>query len=117
MRINQHVIELFHKYSWPGNVRELKNVLTSAICSLEENESELDISHLPVRIMENMSTVETAPKRNASKATLVEASNSAEREAILVALKRTGFNKSLTARELGISRTKLYKKMQQLGIS
>lgn len=47
---------------------------------------------------------------------LDEVSADAEREAIIAALERAAYNKSVVARDLGISRNKLYRKLHALGL-
>ena len=47
---------------------------------------------------------------------LDEILNKAEKREVLAALKRTGGNRSQAAKDLGISRSRLYRRMNSLGI-
>lgn len=74
--------------------------------------------HLPARFLKGNRLAEingVAPF--ASEISLVGVSNHVEKQTILMALKRNNNNKSRTAKELGISRNGLYKKMHKLGLT
>ncbi len=131
IRVVDAVYRLFFQYSWPGNVRELKNTLTYALYARENNTSIFSVSHLPERFLnavhaengeqnesENMLAVSPVATHSASdsKKQLADVSAAAERQAIIDALQRSAYNKSLAARELGISRNKLYKKLREFGL-
>jgi DNA-binding NtrC family response regulator len=97
-------------YAWPGNVRELRNMVERLM--LLATEGQVDLA-----------TVQAAlPKTSAgaalptSSGALAERVQSFEREAILAELKRTHQNMSLAAKALGLERSHLYKKAEQLGI-
>ena len=53
---------------------------------------------------------------NSKPLPLKQAKTKMEKEIIIECLKRSNFNKAQCARDLGISRTMLYKKMKQYGI-
>lgn len=97
------------EYGWPGNVRELKNTVEN-ILILSPNEI-LDIIHLPP-------TVRKAREPLAQNALTHLRSNikNYERDVIIAALKRYRGNKSRASKELGISRSILYRKMKMLGL-
>jgi len=42
-----------NRYPWPGNARELRNVLTFALCLLEDDTSTIGTEHLPQRFLES----------------------------------------------------------------
>lgn len=90
---------------WPGNVRELENAIEHAfvVCQGET----IHFSDLPLRL-----TQPTRPELPAG-----EASNplqAAEAEAIRTALERHHGNRTHAARELGLSRNTLWRKMKSL---
>ncbi len=118
IRISPELLGLFNRYSWPGNVRELRNVLTYASCMLEDDDREIDIVHMPESLQEytDVKVKPQAPSHEATCSTFAEASASAEKRAILEVLARVDQNRSRAARELKISRNKLYKKMHDLGM-
>lgn len=107
--------KLFLEYKWPGNVRELENVIEYAVAMAEGNH--ILPKHLPVYL----SLAETPHKKInnygiASEADPPESLEETEREAILNALWRCRFNQSRAAKELGISRVTLWRKMEKYGM-
>ncbi len=91
-------------YRWPGNVRELRNAMERAAL-LSRGEVVLP-EHLPARVMETPAPPAAPPDGQR----LAEI----EREAILRTLRKNGFNRTETARELAISRRALTYKLQRL---
>ncbi|GAX90337.1 sigma-54-dependent Fis family transcriptional regulator [Effusibacillus lacus] len=129
--ITPAAIEILKKYDWPGNVRELENVLERAM-NLESSEW-IEVHHLPSGLLSarrnnvfagtlsvgNM-PAGTFPKGDIpdgplqmEKRDLLEA---AEKNLIVQVLKESGGNRSLAAKQLGISRSTLYQKMRRYGI-
>jgi two-component system response regulator HydG len=98
------------KYDWPGNVRELMNAIERGVV-LTRSEY-LDLADL--RITPEPVGIEAArgEKAEAVPAPLEEV----ERIAILKALKMAGGNKSEAARQLGITRKTLHKKLNKYAV-
>ena len=90
-------------YSWPGNVRELRNGIEFAVIHCRS--SSIEEENLPPEILSGQA---------ASSA--VVASPDAQRQYILDVLERTGGNRTAAARELGMSRATLYRRLAALGI-
>jgi DNA-binding NtrC family response regulator len=91
-------------YPWPGNVRELRNAMERAIL-LSRSEMILP-EHLPAKV--------AAASQAASPATTDATQLDAiERDAILAALRKHDFNRTETARALGLSRRALLYKLQR----
>lgn len=112
--ISVDAMEILKGYHWPGNVRELENVLERA--ANYALEGEIKPVHLSPYLLSN--AAETANRgRIADDGTLKQKVRLAEREAILKALEKTGGNKTKAAGLLKMSRSRLYMKMEQLGIS
>jgi two-component system response regulator AtoC len=125
-------MEQFHAYDWPGNVRELENlvrrlvVLKDPAMVLGELQPNTAIAPRnpamvapPVapRIGGNPTTLhvslpEDAPLKEVSR----RAARIAEREAILRALMRTGWNKRKAAKRLQISYKALLYKIKECEI-
>jgi two-component system, NtrC family, response regulator HydG len=108
-------------YTWPGNVRELRNVIERAV--VLGNGDQVGTEDLPSsvrgdRTEEIKSWVnphfEPAPVPPGQ--TLVAIREGAEHERILEALVKNGNNRRRAARDLGISRMTLYKKMHKYGL-
>jgi DNA-binding NtrC family response regulator len=104
------------RYSWPGNVRELQNVIERAV--LLGKGDLITTADLPAQVRGAIGSggggyvVNTSPGGQ----TLKEALEGPERQIILGVLESNGWNRNLTADQLGINRTTLYKKMKRLGL-
>jgi len=95
------------RYAWPGNVRELRNVVERLLLLADDR-----VDRATVRLA--LPLAETAPL--AATGTLAQRMDAHERELILSELKKHAYKMSDTARALGLERSHLYKKCQQLGI-
>ena len=112
------VMERFHAYDWPGNVRELENLVRRLVVLRDPTMVLGEVTPRPTRTPVPGAV---APARSGTlHATLPEdaplkdvarrAARIAEREAILRALVRTGWNKRKAAKRLQISyKALLYK--------
>jgi two-component system, NtrC family, response regulator HydG len=106
--VTEPVMAIFKKYQWPGNVRELEHVLEHGFVVCRE--SALGVSHLP----RNLSGL--ASNMGISVENGVQSSLS-EREKVLASLQAAQWNKGQAAKELGVSRSTLYRWMERLNIS
>lgn len=52
LEVSERVMGLFRNYTWPGNIRELKNLLASTLYAIEEQETIIDLQHLPGAFLE-----------------------------------------------------------------
>jgi DNA-binding NtrC family response regulator len=95
-------------YDWPGNVRELRNVIERAAILCPPG-SDIEPAHLP-ELAAPRSTA--APTAATGRSTLEDA----ERELFVRALKANDGNILATARQLGVSRGTLYRKIRKYGI-
>jgi len=106
--VSRQALNLLVTYHWPGNVRELVNVIERAIL-ISADRSEIIPDDLPQAIvLPSFATEER--KRSLSQDTL--RLDSMEKEHIEKVLEFAGGNKSKAARLLGISRKKLYQKIE-----
>lgn len=124
-RMHPDAMRILLDYCWPGNVRELEHAVEYAfvLCQGEEiGTFELPQELLLVefrrqfcpqsQIGAHLPGYPPAPVKAASW------NNGAdERQTVLDLLTRTGWNRSETARLLGISRVTLWKKMKKLGLA
>jgi DNA-binding NtrC family response regulator len=109
------IVEL-RKYGWPGNVRELRNVVERLILlSADENITAADV-RLILPTSDSASTGSNAAADSAATGTLAERTETFEREVMLSEIRRHNFHMTNVARALGLERSHLYKKCQQLGI-
>ena len=104
-------INTLQSYNWPGNVRELQNVIERAV--LLGKGTRITIADLPAHITQGVPVATVAAS---TKQSLKDALAGPERQIILQVLRENNWNRNVTADQLGINRTTLYKKMKRLGL-
>jgi PAS domain S-box-containing protein len=105
--VSPEALSLLMAHDWPGNIRELENVIERAfiLCRKEY----INIDHLPEEL--------TARNLGADTCTRIRSAHDLiDAQAIRAALKRNRYNRSATARELGIHKTTLFRRVKKLGI-
>jgi DNA-binding NtrC family response regulator len=104
------------KYGWTGNVRELRNVVERLILlASDESVAAADV-RLILPTSDSLSGGSSASSAGNSTGTLAERTEAFEREVMLAEIRRHNFHMTNVARALGLERSHLYKKCQQLGI-
>ena len=113
------VFSAFYAYQWPGNVRELENVVERAVvlCST----GGIELTDLPREVVQGSSAKHTVhiPVGEDEVGLLDDmrgVKRIAERRYIEEALRRNDFRVSLAAKELGIHRATLYRKIKELSM-
>ena len=101
-------MQLLQSYDWPGNIIQVNSfmerlVLTATHRSIDESA----IRHLWQQMF---------PARDPVEETRLPSNQSREAQRIAQALARNDGNRALTAQELGISTTTLWRKIKKLGI-
>lgn len=128
--LDPEVLQLFHHHPWPGNLRQLSNLLRTALV-MAEGEPMIRREHLPDDFIEDMeqgaaasppmqesmpaATVPPAPTFAPEEAAQQAGSCRLEDfalQAIRDAIARNKGNISAAARELGVSRNTLYRRLQ-----
>lgn len=112
-QITKRALEKLYDYAFPGNVRELQNEI-ERLCVLSGDESKLMAELLSPKILEAGEKNKVQGSRLQGK--LKDALEDLEREMIREGLRRTGWNKSKLAKELGISRAGLIMKVEKYGL-
>jgi len=99
-------------FDWPGNVRQLRNAIEAMVLCAD---GAVDRSDLPPDILGEQGTVTIEAEAEPSAADDGMALKDYERRVIVSALRK--YRKvNRVARELGVSRSTLYRKFEQLGI-
>lgn len=109
------VLEQFRTYRWPANLAELKQVV--AECREVCDGVEVDTQHLPFRFRTGMDAQSVGPPVQRITQSLDAHLAKIETEMILAALEEAGQNKTKAAEALGLTRPKLYRRMETLGIA
>jgi two-component system nitrogen regulation response regulator NtrX len=108
-RLSPRAVDLLVQMPWQGNVRELRNLMERLVVLVAKDvvgqQEVMDVLQMP-----GLRAEETNPLP------LRQARARFERQYILYRLTANRGNLGNTARELGIERTNLYRKMKQLGI-
>jgi two-component system, NtrC family, nitrogen regulation response regulator NtrX len=109
-------------YAWPGNVRELRNVverlllLTDGAVDVATARQVLAGRYSKLALASPTLADGRASDGGRSSSTLAERVQAYEREVVVQELNAHGHRATETARALGLERSHLYKKCQQLGI-
>jgi len=105
-KLSSAVMSCLSRYSWPGNVRELRNAMERA--SLLSRGELIMPEHLPARIRPV-----AGPAVSVDEAA-VHHLEEIEYQAVLATLRKQDFNRTTTAKTLGISRRALIYKLQRM---
>ena len=109
-RFSAAVTECLTRYGWPGNVRELRNAMERAALLCQGDLIVPD--HLPARVR-SPGPAPVSVLVPGTDATDAERLGEIERQAIIQALRKHDFNRTETAKALGISRRALLYKLQR----
>ncbi|MBR3380079.1 MAG: sigma 54-interacting transcriptional regulator, partial [Bacillus sp. (in: Bacteria)] len=113
--LTEQALHRLRSYKWPGNVRELENVLGRAMIFLNPQEEWIDEGH--ISIMESEDQEEKEQQELAVSQfegeTLSDAVEAFEAQLIKQTLEKHQFNRTKTAKTLGISIRNLYYKMDK----
>ena len=106
-------------YGWPGNIRQLFNVIRVAIALLDDDETLITETHLPEELFEAplAAPAVATPAFDPWAAAPLEGQNCLDaisRQAAQRAVEAAGGNISSAARQLGISRNTLYRKLGRM---
>jgi two-component system nitrogen regulation response regulator NtrX len=119
-KLSPEAVAELEKYSWPGNVRELRNVVERVLLLAPGDVVEAEIARraLPgaTGAVAALGGGEASAKIALEMGTLAERVEAFERETLLAELKLHHHHMTNTAKALGLERSHLYKKCQQLGI-
>ncbi len=103
--VSPDVLELLMNHDYPGNIRELENIIEHAFVMCRSRT--IRKRHLPRHLVPTPQPAPDAPR------SLPEA----ERAFLVTTLERNRWNRAATARELGVHKTTLWRKMKRLAIT
>ena len=107
--LSPEALEKLTTYRWPGNVRELRNAVEYAfvLCAT----GGIGSQHLPPKI--------SGTERECREPAAIRGgvADEQEKEQLLDALRKAGGNQSEAARNLGVSRVTIWKRMKKHGIT
>ena len=130
-RIEPEVLELFVRHPWPGNIRQLSNLLRTALVMAGDSDC-ITVDHMPDDFLEEFEAIEQVPRARQPAGVTPAASEPTPAAGIGVAdagggdlesttlnliqraLEQHAGNVSAAARQLGISRNTLYRKLKQI---
>jgi transcriptional regulator with PAS, ATPase and Fis domain len=104
--IRPTAMELLQRYSWPGNIRELQHAIERAIIMADGDE-------LDTRDFFFLSAKPASEKTQASTTLNLD---DMERNTIQRAIDKNGGNISKAAKELGLTRASLYRRLEKYGL-
>ncbi|MDM8552545.1 sigma 54-interacting transcriptional regulator [Desulfobacterales bacterium HSG2] len=110
--VSKEVLAYLMAHDFPGNIRELENIIEYAfvLCA----EGRIEPIHLPEDFIAPKSSSKSDPKATDGMKSAVRA---LEAQSIREALERNHNNRAATARELGIHKSTLFRKIKSLDIS
>jgi transcriptional regulator with PAS, ATPase and Fis domain len=113
--VSEEAKHILLSHPWRGNIRELRNVIERVL--LAENAEVLEAKHL--RFLESQSVVSPQRGSNGFPGRLPDEGIDLEaviKDLIVQAMERTGGNKAMAARLLGISKPTLLYRLQKFGL-
>ena len=108
-RLSKEAIALLLGHDFPGNIRELENVIEHGFVLCQEGE--IGKEHLP-GYLDDSSVRKTHP----STGPIVQNLHMAEADLIIEALKRCNYNRLAAAKELGMHKSTLFRKVKKYQI-
>src|SRR5580658_3814119 len=111
MRFTADAMAALEEHAWPGNVRELRNAVERLM--LLETSNEVTSETVSLALPASAATPDSV---SAGAGPLADRVRAFEKQTILAELKRNHHQISNTARALGLERSHLYKKAEQVGI-
>lgn len=110
-------LEKLQRYHWPGNIRELQHTIERAIIMTDQDQLLPEHLILSAPTAAQQPSHSTSPAGSSTQAPTTLNLEALEKEAITMAIQKHDGNLSKAAKELGMGRNTLYRKMDKYGIS
>ncbi|WNG35254.1 FHA domain-containing protein [Archangium violaceum] len=114
VRLTPSAVERLQQHTWPGNIRELRNVVHRAL--LLRKGSNIDAADITFDQEVNRETGVSVPELPPGM-TLEQMLLKLERQIVEAALRRYNNNRERVARELGVARSTLFKRLKEWGLT
>lgn len=111
LQLSTAALQALLDYRWPGNIRQLYQCLRLA-AALAEDDGEIGVQHLPDEVRARQGEQLAAAAAEGQVAEAGSTLQVAEARAIRAAVEAAGGNLSAAARNLGIARATLYRKLK-----
>jgi two-component system NtrC family response regulator len=116
LQLSSEALQWFRDQTWPGNVRELKNALESVASICPQGRISMEDIQLLYPSVDRISKSQLIGESSISEATLDEQVRELEIRLIHHALDQSKGNRTQAAKQLGISRQGLIKKIERYGV-
>jgi DNA-binding NtrC family response regulator len=112
--LSDEALELLMSYHWKGNVRELENIIE--MCMALEDHDVITTTYFPNEILYQDNDPRPYGQSNAQTQSLKDLLDDFEKQTVFEALEACGWNKTHTARLLGVHRNTIEKKIKRYGL-
>jgi transcriptional regulator with PAS, ATPase and Fis domain len=109
--IDENALDTLLSYDWPGNIRELENTLEYAFVRTINNDR-IETKKLPPSLRDKIKNKSNGSSGNQK----IIIDDNKEAAMILSLLNKHKWNKTKVAKELGVGRTTLWRKMNSYGL-
>jgi transcriptional regulator with PAS, ATPase and Fis domain len=108
--VSKETMSLLLAHDYPGNIRELENIIEHGFVLC--NEREIEVSHLPAYLSQ-----QEGGQAATTRMSMEESVGISEKETIVEALKQNNYNRLAAAKELGIHKSTLFRKIKKYQIT
>jgi len=116
-RLTAAAADVLNRYSWPGNVRELRNLCERLVIMTDGQTIDLPhVEPLIAHVKMGKDKDVLGPAAPVAGLSLAEQMLAYERRLVAAAVERNQGNISAAARELGLDRANLFRKLKRLGL-
>ena len=105
--ITQPAMNILTAFHWPGNIRQLRNCIRTMVVMCDHDK--LDVADIPPDIAQRPQLTAGREKQDLTLSEL-------EKQAIIDTLARTGNNRQIAAKILGIGERTLYRKIKEYNL-